>query len=110
MAVKYHVIPEKRMVVATLNNTSMDAINKIAKMTDEFGCYAYQEKFSMPHNFRAVAVCHPMDTFDVEKGKQIAKKKLMDKYYKNFDSKIAMFRKTVERLHAKAFREYNRAV
>ena len=91
MAVKYYVVPEKRMVVAALNNCQYDVCNKLAKITDEMECFVYQDKYKIPNNFRATAICHDDDVFDVETGMRIAKEKLMKRYYKHFDKKMAMF-------------------
>lgn len=99
MAVKYYVVPEKRMVVAALGDCQYDACNKLAKLTDELDCVVYQDKYKMPNNLRATAICHADDVFDVEVGKRIAKEKLMKRYYKHFDQKIEMFNTYLNHVH-----------
>lgn len=99
MAVKYYSIPEQGKVVAVLNNTSMDAMNKIYKICSGNGtmeCCIFGDKYMMPDSFRAVAKVHADDVFDEEVGKKIAKEKLMKAYYASYDSKIDMF---VEDMH-----------
>lgn len=110
MAVKYYVVPEKRMVVAALNNCQYDACNKLAKLTDELECIVYQDKYKMPNNLRATAVCHSDDVFDAEVGMRIAKEKLMKRYYKHFDQKIALFNEYLERVNSRMTEHINKKV
>ena len=107
MAVKYYVVPEKRMVVAALNNCQYDACNKLAKIVETMDFIVYQDKFMMPNNLRAVAVCHEDDVFDIEVGKQIAKEKLMRRYYKHFDQKIALFNEYLARVNERMAEHIN---
>lgn len=103
MAIKFYDIPEKGMTVGVLRNTSMDALNKIRKVTDGTTFCAYDMKYLMPDSFRAVAKVHGDDVYDQETGRQIVKDKLMAKYYKSFDAKMDMFRGDLLVLNGKVF-------
>ena len=103
MAIKYYDIPEKGMTVGVLCNTSMDALNKIGKITGDTTFCAYDMKYLMPDNFRAVAKVHGGDVYDKDTGRQIVKDKLMKKYYKSFDAKMDLFRSDLLVLNGKVF-------
>jgi hypothetical protein len=85
--VTYKVIPEHRVVIAEIDSTDFDALREfndkyLAHSTSALRLRVdkYDEKFLMPHSFKAVARCHPEDEFDIEKGKRIALDRLADKY------------------------------
>lgn len=102
MAIKYYSIPEKRQTIAVLSNTKWDAYNKIDKIMADTGflfsacCPNSRDKYIMPDTFKVVVTCDPRDEFDIEVGKQVAKKKLMRNYYKSLDKRLGMFKKSVE--------------
>ena len=90
--VEYKVIEDKRIVVASIKGISTDAIhvfnNKfLAHATSDLNIEAFwpNQKFFMPYSMKAVARCVPGDEFSVEKGKQIALKKLSEKYNHSLD-------------------------
>jgi hypothetical protein len=89
--VEFKVIEDKRIVIATIKGIEYDPIrvfNKkfIAHSTSNIELSAwYDQKFMMPHSMKAVARCCPDDKFDIEKGKQIALKKLNEKYNCSLD-------------------------
>ena len=45
----------------------------------------------MPDDFKVIVTCDPRDEYDFEVGKQIAKKRLMKKYYNALDRRLFMF-------------------
>ena len=91
MAIKYYSIPEHNKTVAILNNCEYDVINKIHKMTNDALCICNYQKYMLPHQIRETCKVFDDDVFDVEEGKTIAKKKLMDKYYRMHDTKLLEF-------------------
>ena len=103
MAIRYYKIPEKEITIAVLNGCKFDAINKIAKLTADFGVdvFTYDEKYIMPDTFRAVVRRHGDDVFDEKEGERWAKEKLMNKYYRSFDKRMAMFKKQLDHLNEK---------
>ena len=103
MAIKYYDIPERGMTVGVLCNTSEDALRKIAKITSDTTLCAWNARYLMPDNFRAVAKVHGDDVYDQAVGRQIVKEKLMKKYYKVFDAKIDRFRHDLLVLNGKVF-------
>lgn len=98
MAIKYYSAPGQK-TVAVLSGTQYDAINKIAKLTGEFDLCLFGGKYMMPDTFRVETRCHNGDVFDEAVGKRIAKAKLLKKYYKCFDRKMAMFKSSMDRLN-----------
>ena len=92
MAIKYYSIPEKRQTIAVLSNTKWDAYNKIQKtLRDTDFCFAPSKKYMMPDEFKVILNCDERDTYDVEKGKKIAKDKLMKNYRKSLNKRLKMF-------------------
>ena len=99
MAIKYIVLPEKKMVIALLKNTKYDAYNKAMKLCREVteGCTKVYicpnpDKLMMPNEFKGVAICKDGDVFDEKIGKDIAKCVCLDKYYRSFDKHINAFK------------------
>lgn len=103
MAVKYVVVPEKKMVKAILENCEYDACNKIYKMIRDTPFCACSEKYLMPRTFTAKVFCDERDEFDPEFGKERAKKIVLDNYYKSLDKKIEKFRNDAAILNHKIF-------
>lgn len=90
--IKYFEIPEQRKIVATLSNTRYDAVHKIAKVTGQTKSLCFDpSKYLMSSSYRAVVVCHDEDKYDFKKGKEIAKAKLLDRYYAALDAKCDEF-------------------
>lgn len=91
MAIKYYHNMNKNQTIAVLNDTAFDCMNKIAKMANNVPLCICSDKYRMPNKFRVVVTCIGDDKFDEEEGKRLAKLKLMEKYYKSFDSHYSMF-------------------
>ena len=92
MGIKYYHLKERNEVIAVLENTRCDAISKIAKVLDCTKSLGFDPtKYLMPSSFRAVAKCHPADEWDSKIGENVAKKKLMRKYYKAYDRQLDAF-------------------
>ena len=97
MAIKYYEIPEKRQVIGVLNHTEWDAYNKIDKMLGESNFVFVEpenvkrDKYKMPDCFKVVVCCDPRDEYSFEVGAEIAKKRIMEKYYRSLDKRIHMF-------------------
>jgi hypothetical protein len=103
MAIKYYDIPEKGMTVGVLRNTSYDALNKIEKLSNGTPFCAYDAKYMMPDNSRAVAKVSGDDVYNQATGRQIVKDKLMAKYRKVFDGVMDTFRNDLMVLNGKVF-------
>ena len=103
MAIKYYTNPDKKQVHAVLKGCEFDAINKIDKFMCNNNWCLTSNNYLMPNEFRAVAKCHPDDNFDETRGKDIAKERLMKKYYKAFDARIDKFRTDLIEINSKVF-------
>ena len=104
MAIKYYTNLEKRQTIAVLSGTKWDAVNRINKLMDDTGLFvrwSTLSKYYMPDTFKVVVTCDERDEFDVEVGKQVAKRKLMRNYYKSLDKRLAKFKKFVDGFHVK---------
>lgn len=88
--VEYKVIPEHKVVIASIKGTCGAAFLLFTKkyikpvtgqfaITDDWD-YCRKNRLLMPNTFKAVAHCYDEDVFDVEKGKEIAYNKLADKF------------------------------
>jgi len=94
--ITFKVIPEAKVVVAEINETSRDAVNTfnykfLEQSTASLWINALygDNRFLMPYKFKAVAKCHGDDKFDEEVGKNIARKKLVNKYNKSLNKHLA---------------------
>lgn len=101
--VEFKVIEDKQIVVAMIKDIQYDAVhafnNKFLPHANSdmyMNCF-YNEKFFMPHALKAVARCHPDDEFSVEKGKQIALKKLTEKYNASLDRHLGHIYKHLDK-------------
>jgi hypothetical protein len=105
MAIKYIVLEDQRKVYGVMENTRYDAVNKINRIVGSCNSVftVHNKKYEMPNTFKACCVCDEADTFSVEEGKNKVKKKILDRYYKSFDKRIAMFRSDLIQLNSKAF-------
>lgn len=90
--IEYYVKPEKNKVVAIIRGVEFDAAEELMRKTNCGAVLAPGRKYiMMPHLLKATAYCHPDDTFDEKKGRQIAKKRLMKMYNNTKASTISQF-------------------
>ena len=117
MAIKYIVVPEKKMVVAILENTKFDAYNKARKYCRELteSCKMLYlvpdpDKMMMPNVFKAKVICDDEDVFDVEVGKEKAKARCLDNYYTSLDKRLNKFKEDLgciaARINTLPYNEY----
>ena len=105
MAIKYIVLEDQRKVYGVMENTRFDAVNKINRIVGDCSNVftARSKRYEMPNTFKACCVCDERDTFSVEEGKNIVKKKILDRYYKSFDKRLDMFKSDLIQLNSKVF-------
>jgi hypothetical protein len=104
MAIKYFVNEEKRQVIGLLENTRWDAINKINKMMrDTEFCVVPSKKYQMATEYRVVVQCDDRDEFNPDVGKNIAKKRILDRYYTALDKRVDKFREAALVFNGKVF-------
>lgn len=102
--IKYFVNEEERVVAAVLENTRWDAYNKICKMVrDTDFCVVPKDKYMMHASYRGVITCNPMDEFNVEVGKKLAKERALEHYYSALDKRLDEFRHSVLVMNGKIF-------
>lgn len=103
--IKYVVLPEKNTVYGIMSNTRYDAMHKINKMLNSnvTGFGVCDDKYLMPNMFKARVVCHPNDQFDEEKGRELAKQKVLRNYYHSLDKRMDAFKSALIEINSKAF-------
>ena len=57
----------------------------------------------MPNRFKVFVVCDESDEFNEEVGKNMAKERLMRKYYKSLDSRLLKFKNEIKTINEKIF-------
>ena len=101
MAIQYYEVPEKRQVIAVMSGTEFDAYNKIRKMMNKAGYHLSPmsikeaESYLMPDDFKVVVTCDERDEYDFEKGKEIAKQRLLSNYRHSLNKRIKCFHNSV---------------
>ena len=77
--VKFSVIEERGKVIARLTDCENDVYHILRK---RLPWYVHIDPYAVQIRsvFKGVAKCHPDDTFDVEKGKALAKERAIAKY------------------------------
>lgn len=99
MAIKYYKNPKTKQTFAVLQDTKFDAVDKIAKVLGDICWMMNCDKYMMRDMYKASVKCLPEDEYSEEKGMELAKDKLLKKYYKDYDKKLDMFKDDVEQLH-----------
>lgn len=102
--IKYFVNEKKRQVIGLLDNTQWDAYNKICKMVrDTDFCVVPSEKYMLPSEFRVVVQCDEKDEFNPEVGQEIAKQRILNRYYAALDKRVNKFFDAALVLNGKVF-------
>lgn len=98
MAIKYSVMEDQQKVMAILDNVRFDACKQIEKQLRnsniKFECTA---EYLMPKTFKAVVKVQAPDVFDIEVGKKLAKKKVLDHYYRSLHKRVNKFVASMEK-------------
>ena len=81
--IKYAVNEKKREVVAYTKGTSGDAVRAVLRRLPERIYFDGAYKGLMPDEFRITVKCDPEDVFDAEVGKKLARKRLLDNYWRS---------------------------
>jgi hypothetical protein len=101
MAIKYFVDEKNKKTFAVLEGCRWDAVNHIQKTLrrsnlDE-SLLSYHP-YLMPDTLRAVVTCSELDQYDVEEGKRLAKKKLMEHYSKSVEKRVKQYQQDLMRI------------
>lgn len=100
--IRYKVIEDQKMVIAILDNSNRvgskdertcrnDAVSKVRKLIPWELSDEDKKILQMAPRYVGKAVCHNDDVFDVEEGKRIAKKKVLDKYHNALHRRVSKF-------------------
>ena len=102
MAIKYYCMPEQKKVIGVLSHCENDVINKIDKLCVDTGFdFWADDRFVMPHMFKAEAIARDGDEYDEEVGKQIVREKIMKRYYASYDKRVNLFKKILSDFNKK---------
>lgn len=100
--IKYYCMPEQGKVIGVLSNCENDVINKIDKLCVDTGFdFWADDRFVMPHSFKAEAIAREGDEYDEEVGKKIVREKIMKRYYASYDKRVALFKKVLSDFNQK---------
>lgn len=89
-------IPEQRKVVAQIKGCRYDALNKITKIIGDTDItIGNTSKYLMPDRFSVHVICHPEDQYDFNVGRELARKKLMSRYYASLDKRLKRFERSL---------------
>ena len=103
MSIKYYTNPSKNQTIAVLDNTRFDFVNKAEKLMSGTNLCVCHSKYLMPNTYKASVYCSADDVYDEKVGREMAKKKVLDKYYRDFDRRMDMLRSEVIDLNSKIF-------
>lgn len=106
MAIKYYCMPEEGRIIGVLNGTEHDVLNKIDKLCVDTGFdFWADDRFIMPHSFKAEAIVRDGDVYDEEVGKKIVREKIMKRYYASYDKRVDLFKCMIINLSRKVDRK-----
>lgn len=91
--VEFYINEENRIVTSTIKYCRFDVLDILRKEHDMNFCGFWDmpkqfAKVELPVTLKSVAKCHPDDTFDIETGKRVARKKLEAKYWEKIHKRM----------------------
>lgn len=129
--IKYFVNKEKKTVVAKFENTSVltdkgiwekyianHICNTVSKTKGGIDLYLndrniyykfIEDAIKQNDSCYGIAKCADTDTFDVEKGKEIAKKRLLKKYYRTQERALLNIIHAMNSVHQILFKDYHKS-
>ena len=103
MAIKYYYNPKKRGTIAVLSDTRYDFLNKVNKMLANTGIIVCGDKYLMKNEYKGIVYCNENDVYDEQVGRDKAKEKCMDRYYRDFDKLWGMMQEELIIANSKFF-------
>ena len=103
MAIKYYYQPFTQKTYAELRGCRFDAINKISKFMSGFDWCMCTNKYMMRDTYRVSVKLADGDEHNEKVARTYAKEKLMQRYYRDFDRCIEMFRADLIELNGRVF-------
>lgn len=102
--VRYYSDEKNGVVVCLLTDTQWDATDYIQKKMGGFTFAGLDyTTYKMADSYRGIARCNfdAGDTFDLEKGKEIARKRAIEKCFAAKDKMVAKYKANMEELLAR---------
>lgn len=93
-SIKYVVDEKKRVIVAIMEDTAEDAILYMYRKRFFLDIFPFEVR--MKDKYVGVARCCEEDEFDVNLGKELAKKRVLEKYYTDFLKAIDEMKRTID--------------
>ena len=87
---KVNVIKDQGKIIACLSGCEYDAYNIIRKRLPDYVAVC-PEATAIKPMYKAVAKCHPDDTFDEEYGVKLARDRVIAKYNKDVKKVLSAF-------------------
>ena len=103
MSIKYYYNPEKQGTIAVLTDTRYDFLNKVNKMAANTGIVVCGDKYLMKKEYRGIVYCNEQDVYNEQVGRDKAKEKCMNRYYRDFDKLWGMFQEDLITINSKIF-------
>lgn len=94
--IKYVVNEKKRVIVAIMEDTEEDAIWYMYKKRFFLDVFPFEPRMKMKKNYVGLARCCEEDEFDVKLGKELAKKRVLEKYYTDFLKAIDRMKRPID--------------
>lgn len=87
--ITYNIDKKNRIITASMDECTFEAYVNLKKINSDVGLLIdffdlAWDDFSMKRIYTGIAKCHPDDNWDEEKGKELAKDRLLAKYYKDY--------------------------
>lgn len=87
--ITYNIDKENRIITASMDECTFDVYVNLTKMNLDFCLLRnlfnlFPNEIFMKYSYKGVAKCHPEDKWDEEMGKELARARLLKKYYKDY--------------------------
>lgn len=110
--ITYNIDKENRIITASMDECVFDAYDNLKKIGLDanlllnFFNLGWTE-FTMRRVYKGVAKCHPDDDWDEEKGKELAKARLLRKYYKDYAHLFGKILFKIDRFYSEVEKKFN---
>lgn len=101
--IKYYYNTNKQGTIAILSNTRYDFLNKVNKMLANTGIIVCGDKYLMKNEYKGIVYCNKKDVYDEQVGRDKAKEKCMNRYYRDFDKLWGMLQEELIIANSKFF-------
>ena len=95
-SIRYVVNEKKRTIVAIIEDTAEDAIRYMYRKRFFLDVFPFETRMKMKKSYVGLARCCEEDEFDVNLGKELAKKRVLEKYYIDFLKAIDKMKRPID--------------